>query len=141
LNPAFCALDATNARPSVPPEQLLLASLLQAFYGIGSGTFLEKLMAAPELKPLSRPKPPSPVSQGQRHCARWRAPARRRAGRCFFTISRPASISAGADRDGPSRWWQLVCWSWQHLQLKELGGLVQSAVVAGEGNRLFGGDV
>jgi hypothetical protein len=26
-----------------------------------------------------------------------------------------------------------VCWSWQHLQLKEQGGLVQPAVVAGEG--------
>jgi hypothetical protein len=90
----FCALDTTNGRSSVPPEQLLLASLLQSFYGIRSGTFLEKLMAAPELKPLSRPKPPSPVSQGQRRCARWRAPARRRAGRCLFTICRPASISA-----------------------------------------------
>jgi hypothetical protein len=48
----FCALDTTNGRSSVPPEQLMLASLLQAFYGIGSETFLEKLMAAPELKPL-----------------------------------------------------------------------------------------
>ena len=24
-------------------------------------------------------------------------------------------------------------WSWQHLQLEELGGLIQSTVVAGEG--------
>jgi hypothetical protein len=52
LNPAFCALDATDDRRSVPPEQLLLASLLQAFYGIRSETFLEKLMAAPEVKSL-----------------------------------------------------------------------------------------
>jgi transposase len=97
LNPTFCALYAAEGRPSVPPEQLLLASLLQAFYGIRSerllleqlnynllfrwfvglspddpiwhpttftknrerllneqvmGTFLEKLMAAPEVKPL-----------------------------------------------------------------------------------------
>ena len=97
LNPTFCELYALEGRPSVPPEQLLLASLLQAFYGIRSerllleqlnynllfrwfvglspddpiwhpttftknrdrllneqvmGKFLEKLMAAPEVKPL-----------------------------------------------------------------------------------------
>ena len=97
LNPTFCQLYASEGRPSVPPEQLLLASLLQAFYGIRSerllleqldynllfrwfvglspddpiwhpttftknrnrllneqvmGRFLEKLMAAPEVKPL-----------------------------------------------------------------------------------------
>jgi transposase len=97
LNPTFCQLYALEGRPSVPPEQLLLASLLQAFYGIRSerllleqldynllfrwfvglspddpiwhpttftknrdrllneqvmGKFLEKLMAAPEVKPL-----------------------------------------------------------------------------------------
>jgi hypothetical protein len=34
LNPAFCELYAVEGRPSVSPEQLLLASLLQAFYGI-----------------------------------------------------------------------------------------------------------
>ena len=34
LNPTFCALYAAEGRPSVPPEQQLLASLLQAFYGI-----------------------------------------------------------------------------------------------------------
>jgi len=97
LNPTFARLYASEGRPSVPPEQLLLASLLQAFYGIRSerllleqlnynllfrwfvglspddpiwhpttftknrerllneqvmGRFLEKLMAAPEVKPL-----------------------------------------------------------------------------------------
>jgi len=97
LNPTFCRLYASEGRPSVPPEQLLLASLLQAFYGIRSerllleqlhynllfrwfvglspddaiwhpttftknrdrllnddvmGLFLEKLMGAPEVKPL-----------------------------------------------------------------------------------------
>jgi len=97
LNPTFCELYAAEGRPSVPPEQLLLASLLQAFYGIRSerllleqlnynllfrwfvglspdepiwhpttftknrerllnddvmGRFLERLMAAPEVKPL-----------------------------------------------------------------------------------------
>jgi transposase len=97
LNPTFSELYATDGRPSVPPEQLLLASLLQEFYGIRSerlllkqlhykllfrwfvglspddpiwyltiftknhdrllkeqvmGRFLEKLMGAPEVKPL-----------------------------------------------------------------------------------------
>jgi hypothetical protein len=28
LNPTFCHLHASEGRPSVPPEQLLLASLL-----------------------------------------------------------------------------------------------------------------
>ena len=96
-NPTFCELYAAEGRPSVPPEQLLLASLLQALYGIRSerllleqlhdnllfrwfvglsrddpiwhpttftknrerllnddvmGRFLEKLMGAPEVKPL-----------------------------------------------------------------------------------------
>jgi hypothetical protein len=36
LNPTFFILYASEGRPSVPPEQLLLASLLQAFYGCGS---------------------------------------------------------------------------------------------------------
>ena len=40
LNPTFCKLYATEGRPSVPPEQLLLASLLQAFYGIRSEQLL-----------------------------------------------------------------------------------------------------
>jgi hypothetical protein len=31
LNPTFCNLFASEGRPSVPPDQLLLASLLQAF--------------------------------------------------------------------------------------------------------------
>ena len=97
LNPTFCKLYTAEGRPSVPPEQLLLASLLQAFYGIRSelllleqlyynlvlrwfvglspddpiwhpttftnnrerllneqimGRFLEKLLDAPEVKPL-----------------------------------------------------------------------------------------
>jgi transposase len=34
LNPTFRQLCASEGRPSVTPEQLLLASLLQAFYGI-----------------------------------------------------------------------------------------------------------
>ncbi len=44
LNPTFCKLYASEGRPSVPPEQLLLVSLLQAFYGIRSERlFLEQL--------------------------------------------------------------------------------------------------
>jgi transposase len=97
LIPTFCELYASEGRPSVQPEQLLLGSLLQTFYGIRSerllleqlhynllyrwfvglspddpiwhtttftknrnrllneqvmGRFLEKLMGAPEVKPL-----------------------------------------------------------------------------------------
>jgi transposase len=40
LNPTFSELYASEGRPSVPPEQLLLASLLQAFYGIRSERLL-----------------------------------------------------------------------------------------------------
>ena len=40
LNPTFCELYASEGRPSAPPEQLLLASLLQAFYGIRSEQLL-----------------------------------------------------------------------------------------------------
>jgi transposase len=40
LNPTFYELYAAEGRPSVPPEQLLLASLLQAFYGICSERLL-----------------------------------------------------------------------------------------------------
>jgi transposase len=40
LNPTLCRLYALEGRPSVPPEQLLLASLLQAFYGIRSERLL-----------------------------------------------------------------------------------------------------
>ena len=34
LNPTFCDLYAAEGQPSVPPELLLLASLLLAYYGI-----------------------------------------------------------------------------------------------------------
>jgi len=40
LNPPFCALYAAEGRPSVPSEQLLLASLLQVFYGVHSERLL-----------------------------------------------------------------------------------------------------
>ena len=40
LNPMFCKFYAAEGRPSVPPEQLLLASLLQAFYWIRSERLL-----------------------------------------------------------------------------------------------------
>jgi len=40
LNSTVCVLYAAEGRPSVPPEQLLLASLLQAFYGVRSERLL-----------------------------------------------------------------------------------------------------
>jgi hypothetical protein len=39
-NPIFCELNVSEGRLSVPPDQLLLASLLQAFYGIRSELLL-----------------------------------------------------------------------------------------------------
>jgi len=40
LNPTFCRLYPEAGRPSIPPEQLLLALLLQAIYGIRSERML-----------------------------------------------------------------------------------------------------
>jgi transposase len=40
LNPTFCELYSAESRPPVPPDQQLLASLLQAFYGIRSERLL-----------------------------------------------------------------------------------------------------
>ena len=40
LNPTFCKLYASRGRHSVPPDQLLLAWLLQAFYGMRSERLL-----------------------------------------------------------------------------------------------------
>jgi transposase len=40
LNPTFCKLYTEGGRPSIPPEQLLLALLLQAIYGIRSERML-----------------------------------------------------------------------------------------------------
>jgi transposase len=40
LNPTFFELYSSEGRPSVPPEQLLLTSLLQAFNGISSERWL-----------------------------------------------------------------------------------------------------
>jgi transposase len=40
LNPTFCKLYPEAGRPSIPPEQLLLALLLQAIYGIRSERML-----------------------------------------------------------------------------------------------------
>lgn len=40
LNPTFCRLYQEGGRPSIPPEQLLLALLLQAIYGIRSERML-----------------------------------------------------------------------------------------------------
>jgi transposase len=40
LNPTFCKLYPEGGRPSIPPEQLLLALLLQAIYGLRSERML-----------------------------------------------------------------------------------------------------
>jgi transposase len=40
LNPTFCRLYPEGGRPSIPPEQLLLALLLQGIYGIRSERML-----------------------------------------------------------------------------------------------------
>ena len=40
LNPTFCKLYPEGGRPSIPPEQQLLALLLQAIYGIRSERML-----------------------------------------------------------------------------------------------------
>jgi transposase len=40
LNPTFCKLYPEGGRPSIPPEQLLLALLLQVTYGIRSERML-----------------------------------------------------------------------------------------------------
>jgi transposase len=40
LNPSFCKLYTEGGKPSIPPEQLLLALLLQAIYGIRSERML-----------------------------------------------------------------------------------------------------
>ena len=40
LNQTFCQLYPEGGRPSIPPEQLLLALLLQAIYGIRSERML-----------------------------------------------------------------------------------------------------
>ncbi len=44
LNPTFCQLKPECGRPSIPPEQLLLALILQAIYGIRPDrTLIEQL--------------------------------------------------------------------------------------------------
>ena len=40
LNPTFGTLYSSEGRPSIPPEQLILALLLQAIYGLRSERLL-----------------------------------------------------------------------------------------------------
>jgi transposase len=62
LNPTFCKLYATEGRPLVPPEQLLLASLLQAFYGIRSERLLlDQLHYNPLFRWFVGPSPDDPI--------------------------------------------------------------------------------
>ena len=44
LNPTFCRLYTEGSKPSVPPQQLLTALLLQAIYGIRSERMLIELL-------------------------------------------------------------------------------------------------
>jgi len=80
LNPTFCELYGSEGRPSVPPEQLLLASLLQAFYGIRSERLLlEQLNYNPLFRWFVGPagQPAQPCNGGRmngrlpRGVARW----------------------------------------------------------------------
>ena len=43
MSRSFSALYARHGRPSIPPEQLLSALLLQAFYGISERQLMEQL--------------------------------------------------------------------------------------------------
>jgi transposase len=54
LNPTFCELYAVEGSPSVPTEQLLLASLLKEFYGIRSERLLFEQLQYNLLFRLSR---------------------------------------------------------------------------------------
>jgi len=40
LNPTFCKIYPEGGRPSIPPEQMLIALLLQAIYSIRSERML-----------------------------------------------------------------------------------------------------
>jgi transposase len=51
LNPIFCRLYAEGVRPSIPPEQRLLALMLQATYGTRSERLL---MVQLDYKPIKR---------------------------------------------------------------------------------------
>jgi len=48
LNPTFFRLYQEGGRPSIPPEQWLLALLLQAIYAIGSGRILSEQLVSSE---------------------------------------------------------------------------------------------
>ncbi len=64
LNLTFCELYASVGQPSVPPEQLLLASLLQAFYGIRSERLLlEPLNYNLQLRWFAGLSPDHPICQ------------------------------------------------------------------------------
>ena len=86
LSPAFATLYASIGRPSIPPEKLLRALLLQAFYSVRSE---RQLMEQLEYNLLFR----------------WfRRPRHRRSGRDVTVFTRTATgCSTGTSRRGSSR--------------------------------------
>jgi transposase len=74
LNPTFCELYASEGRPSVPPEQVMLALSLQAFCGIhcerllleqlNSNLLLRWFVGLSPDDPIWRPKARQTMGQG-----------------------------------------------------------------------------
>jgi Transposase domain (DUF772) len=57
ISPSFGKLYSSEGRPSIPPEQLLSALLLQVFYSIRSGRqLMEPVPAAPPRRAACAPK-------------------------------------------------------------------------------------
>ena len=85
LNPTFCELYAAEGRLSVPPEQLLLASLLQAFYGIRAQANRRDTARGAEHQPpwWLRPRWQHHTAQGLRPIDQ-RPPRHRKGGCCFW---------------------------------------------------------
>jgi hypothetical protein len=90
LNPTFGKLYAAEGRPSVPPDQLPLASLLQAFYGIRSERLLLEQLhdnvlfrwfvgLSPD-DPIWHPTPFSNIASGSSMTTSWGACWRSSAG-------------------------------------------------------------
>ncbi len=73
LGPSFGKLYASEGRPSIPPEQLLSALLLQAFYAIRSERqLMEQLDYSPRTTPSGtrRPSPRTGSVCGAATCFR-----------------------------------------------------------------------
>src|SRR5467141_3949185 len=67
LSPSFGKLYSSEGRPSIPPEQLLSALLLQVFYGIRSERqLMARLARAGELAASPGPEKPRGTSKNRR---------------------------------------------------------------------------